>query len=419
MFASLYIKNKNIINLLFDTASEGIIVINSNQEIVAANKAAIEIFGYDAEELLHQPVHKLVPVEHHAKHHEHVKNFIHKGNQRRIGQDRHLYGIKKNGEYFPIEAGLSPFEIEDERYVMALLIDITLRKKAQDEVRELNNHLEEKIKIRTEELSTSLSNLTQLNNELEQEIKHRKLIEQRLKKALQKEKELSELKTKFLSLVSHEFKTPLSGILSSATLAEKYESEEVLDKRIKHLHTIKNKVHYLNNILNDFLSLERLDGKNGQYKYSFFNLTALVETLLVNLEYTLKKNQNIIFENTIHHELIYHDEKIIELIITNLLSNAIKYSEAQKPIYLHISTLNAQMRISVKDDGVGIPLNDQKHIFERYFRAENAILTPGTGIGLNIIKSHLDNFNGSIAFESKENEGTTFTITIPLKENIV
>lgn len=412
-----FFDNKNILNLLFQAASEGIIVVDSRQIVVAANLAAEEMFGYEQGELLSQHLDRLVPKDYHHVHHKHVDQFIDNSEKRQMGHGRDLYGVRKDGSLFPVEAGLNPFEIEGEKYVMSLIIDITIRKETQRQIRELNTELEEKIELRTRELSESVEDLKNLNVELGEEINRRKEAEEKIKDALQKEKELNELKTKFLSLVSHEFKTPLSGILTSATLAEKYTKEEQQPKREKHLVTIRNKVHYLNNILNDFLSIERLDSGRGQYKFSKFRLKRLINEVIYNANITLKDGQEISYPKDIEDVELFMDEKILELILSNLLGNAIKYSPENTSIQFMVDFHDDLIVFKIKDQGRGIPKKDQKHIFERYFRAENALLDQGTGIGLNIAKTHLENLGGTIQFESEENKGTTFTIEVPMDKS--
>lgn len=412
-----FFDNKNILNLLFQAASEGIIVVDSRQIVVAANLAAEEMFGYEQGELLSQHLDRLVPKDYHHVHHKHVDQFIDNSEKRQMGHGRDLYGVRKDGSLFPVEAGLNPFEIEGEKYVMSLIIDITIRKETQRQIRELNTELEEKIELRTRELSESVEDLKNLNVELGEEINRRKEAEEKIKDALQKEKELNELKTKFLSLVSHEFKTPLSGILTSATLAEKYTKEEQQPKREKHLVTIRNKVHYLNNILNDFLSIERLDSGRGQYKFSKFRLKRLINEVIYNANITLKDGQEISYPKDIEDVELFMDEKILELILSNLLGNAIKYSPENTSIQFMVHFHDDLIVFKIKDQGRGIPKKDQKHIFERYFRAENALLDQGTGIGLNIAKTHLENLGGTIQFESEENKGTTFTIEVPMDKS--
>ncbi|MCG9971908.1 PAS domain-containing sensor histidine kinase [Christiangramia crocea] len=405
-----FLDHRDIFNVLFQAASEGIIVVNSDQIVVAANKAAQEMFGYREGELIDQHLDVLIPKEYHHSHHDHFNNFLNKSEKRQMGHGRDLYGVKKDGTRFPVEAGLNPFKMDGKDYVMSLVIDITVRKETQRQIKELNTQLEDKIKIRTQELRETVENL-------EEEIMRRKEAERKIKDALQKEKELNELKTKFLSLVSHEFKTPLSGILTSATLTEKYTREDQQEKREKHLVTIRNKVHYLNNILNDFLSIERLDSGKGQYKYTTFSLKRLINEVVYNANITLKDGQEILYPRDLEDISLHQDEKILELILSNLLGNAIKYSPENTVIKFDVKIKEGNIIFEVEDQGRGIPEKDQKHIFERYFRAENALLDQGTGIGLNIAKAHLENLNGSIHFTSKENVGTKFTVEVPVKNN--
>ncbi|MCF4100207.1 ATP-binding protein [Gillisia sp. M10.2A] len=414
MSKNQFFRNKNVFNVLFEAASEGIIIVDASQTIIAANNAAGNMFGYKLEELLEQPLNILIPSKHRAKHGGHFNHFLDHSEKRQMGHGRELYGVKKTGDQFPVEAGLNPFEINGERYVMSLIIDISVRKETQLQIKELNNQLEEKIKLRTHELQKSIKKLQKLNLDMEGEIKKRKAAEKKIKDALRKEKELNELKTKFLSLVSHEFKTPLSGILTSATLAEKYIKSEQQDKREKHLGTIRNKVHYLNNILNDFLSIERLETGNNQYKYTSFSIKNFINEVIYNANITLKHGQEIKYAQEMEDIIMYQDQKILELILSNLLSNSIKYSPENSVIRFDVAQVENTIIFEVEDKGIGIPQEDQKHIFERYFRAENALLNQGTGIGLNIAKTHLENLGGHIKFISIENVGTTFIVKIPI-----
>lgn len=411
------LENQGIFDMLFQAASEGIIVVDSNQIVVASNKAADEMFGYKEGELINANLNVLIPKQYHHSHPKHFENFLEKSEKRQMGHGRDLYGVRKDGSLFPVEAGLNPFSMDGSEYVMSLVIDITVRKESQQQIRDLNLRLEDKIRARTSELSNTVQKLKELNINLEQEVKLRELAERQTKEALEKERELNELKTKFLSLVSHEFKTPLSGIMTSATLTEKYTKAEQQEKREKHLVTIRNKVHYLNNILNDFLSIERLDSGKGQYKFSSFSLKKLINEVVYNANVTLKDGQEINYPRDIEDRELYQDEKILELILSNLLGNAIKYSQENTTIKFRIRIEEPDIVFEVEDEGRGIPEKDQKHIFERYFRAENALLDQGTGIGLNIAKTHLETLGGSIQFESIENKGTTFIVKLPMDKS--
>ncbi|SNR66328.1 PAS domain-containing sensor histidine kinase [Lutibacter flavus] len=404
---NLFHENEFVFNVLFEAVSEGVVVVDGNQTIVATNKAAEKMFGYAKDELRTQQLQILIPPNYHPTHGGHFKKYYKDPTTRQMGHKRELYGAKKNGDKFPVEVGLNPFEINNKKYVMSIVIDITVRKGAEDKIIELNKLLEGKISERTSELNKTVSNL---QNEINKRVK----AESKLISALKKEKELNELKTKFLSLVSHEFKTPLSGVLNAAILVGKYKLTEMQDKREKHLLTIKNKVHYLDGILNDFLSIERLESGKVNYKFSSFKLSKVVNEVIYNANLMLKNGQYIIYPKNIDNLDLYQDEKILELVLSNILNNAIKYSPENTQIDFKITPGPKIIVFEIKDQGIGIPPKDQKHIFNRYFRAENALTNQGTGIGLNIVKTHLESLGGSVMFKSIHNEGTTFTVKLPL-----
>jgi signal transduction histidine kinase len=184
--------------------------------------------------------------------------------------------------------------------------------------------------------------------------------------------------------------------------------------REKHLKTIKNKVDYLNRILTEFLTIERLDSGKVNYKFSHFKLSKVINEVIYNANLLLKEGQRIIYPINIDEIDLYHDEKIIEIIMSNLLHNAIKYSSENTAIDIEIKIKDNWLILKIKDEGIGIPVEEQNHIFERYFRAENVLTLQGTGIGLNIVKGNVDKFGGDISFISAKNLGTTFTVKLPL-----
>ncbi|MGI9545716.1 MAG: PAS domain S-box protein [Flavobacteriaceae bacterium] len=287
---------------------------------------------------------------------------------------------RNDGSTYPVEVHLQSSSLDGRTLVVAIVMDISDRKN-------YTQKLENTVLERTEQLQ----------------------------EALIKEKELGDLKTKFLSLVSHEFKTPLSAILTSATLVGKYTEVEQQDKRDKHLKSIAAEVQHLTSILNDFLSVERLEQGKEVYKMTDFHLSKVVNEVIYNANMLLKSGQKIDYPLNIEDVRIHQDEKIVALTLTNLLNNAIKYSPENTTIYLEVEICDESIGFLIRDEGIGIPEEDQKHIFERYFRAENVLTTQGTGIGLNIVKNHLENLGGSINFESQENIGSVFKVILPLE----
>jgi len=290
---------------------------------------------------------------------------------------------RKDGTTYPSEIHLQSSSLGVKILIVAFVLDISERKN-------YTQKLEKTVSLRTQEL----------------------------KEALVKEKELNNLKTKFLSMVSHEFKTPLSTILTSATLVGKYKSTEQQDIRDKHLKSITTGVHHLTGILNDFLSIERLEKGKEVYRLTDFSLSKVVNEVIYNANMLLKTGQKINYPPNIEDVIINQDEKIISLVLTNLLHNAIKYSPEDTEIDLKIDISNDEIGFHVIDKGIGIPKEDQKHIFNLYFRADNVLLTQGTGIGLNIVKSHVENLGGNINFKSVENKGSKFTVVLPLNGNL-
>lgn len=406
---------RDIFNVLFASVSEGVVVVDTKQNIVLTNGSAEKMFGYRKEELAGQELNILIPQRFHAGHGAHFDGFIAHKESRQMGRGRDLFGARKDGSIFPVEAGLNPLNINGQSFIMALVIDISIRKQQELELIELNTELENKVNERTKTLSNTVSELKKVNNERDIEIKKRIEAQNEINNALKKEKELNELKTKFLSLVSHEFKTPLSGILTSAMLLGKYKLTEQQEKRDKHVKTISDKVHYLNNILNDFLSIEKLETGKINYTHKDFKLSKVINEVVYNANMLLKEGQKINYPENIDDMSLYQDEKIVELALSNLVHNAIKYSAENTVVDIKVSQDEKMTTFVISDNGIGIPVNDQKSIFNRYFRAENALLTQGTGIGLNIVKSHLENLGGKIKFKSAENKGSTFTIKIPNK----
>ncbi|MBL7561145.1 PAS domain S-box protein [Olleya sp. YSTF-M6] len=374
----MFQNSQDVFQLLSEAISEGILIVDETQTIIAVNTATEQMFGFSKDELNKQPLLTLIPSNFHKGHGHHFNTFYKHSEKRTMGKGRELYGTRKDGSNFPVEVGLNPFNVGEKKYVMALVIDITERKNYTD-------RLEKTVDERTKQL----------------------------REALEAEKELNDLKTKFLSLVSHEFKTPLTGILTSTMLLSKYKLEAQQDKRDKHIETITSKVHYLNNILNDFLSIEKLESGKINYKFIQFNLSKVVNEVIYNANMLLKEGQKILYPENIDDITLIQDEKTVELALSNLVHNAIKYSPEQTTIEIIVNQDTKNTTFKVIDNGIGIPEKDQKNIFNRYFRAENALLDQGTGIGLNITKTHLENLGGNITFSSIEGQGSTFIMTIP------
>jgi signal transduction histidine kinase len=282
------------------------------------------------------------------------------------------------------------------------------------EIRKLNSELEKRVKCRTQELEEVIAQLQNTNKDLEELLAEREKTENQLKAAFEKERELNEMKSRFVSMASHEFRTPLSTISSSAALIERYDKAVNAEKKARHFERIKKSVNHLTDILNDLLSISRLEEGKLIVQNSELDITALSSDLVREMQSSAKSGQKITYNHTGGIK-VFSDRKSLIHIICNLLSNSIKYSDEGKEIILDTKISMHQLEIRVKDSGIGIPEEEQKNIFERFFRAANVSNIQGTGLGLNIVKKYLELLNGTISFESKEAKGTEFLVKIPLE----
>ncbi|MBS1688086.1 MAG: PAS domain-containing sensor histidine kinase [Bacteroidetes bacterium] len=235
-----------------------------------------------------------------------------------------------------------------------------------------------------------------------------------LNEALERERELNMTKSHFVSIASHEFRTPLSTILSSTGLISTYLTLNQPENIQKHLDRIKGSVKHLTDILGDFLSVEKLEQGLVKVDYSIFNLHQFIYEIKEELEGMLKAGQEIICILR-GESLVQSDKKILHNILNNLLSNAIKYSDQE--VTLKAEVHENHIYLSVADKGIGIPKEEQEQLFKKYYRASNVGSIKGTGLGLNIVQRYVELLNGEISFESSD-KGTTFSITIPKESNI-
>ncbi|TYB79477.1 PAS domain S-box protein [Bizionia myxarmorum] len=231
---------------------------------------------------------------------------------------------------------------------------------------------------------------------------------------LKKEQELSELKSRFISMASHEFRTPLSAILSSGILIEKLNAPGKEEKRLRHVAKIKSNVQNLVVILNDFLSLSKLEEGKVIAKPEKFDFIGLSKSIIDDIKGNKKKGQTIVFECQLSELIVFLDPKLVRHIISNLLSNAIKYSDENKNIIFKIETNHHQLLLEVTDQGIGIPQEDITNMFQRFYRANNVTNIQGTGLGLSIVKQYTELMGGSIKLKSELNVGSTFYIDFPL-----
>ena len=395
---------------IFQNASLGILVINQLGNIALANDFLIREFGYDSvDELIGQKMEILIPPRYRNQHVHDRDKFIDHPATRPMGIGRDLYGITKDGKEIPVEISLSNYSDEKGTFSIAFISDITPRIEAQNILRQqrlqlaamnkemeaLNEELERKVEARTAILQETLQKLEASKDELS--------------KALSKEKDLGDMKSAFVSMASHEFRTPLSTILSSASLLAKYKLTEEQEKRDKHVQRIKSSVFNLNNILNEFLSLGKIEDGKVSLHESLFDVKEFVSQQINEMAEIFKAGQEVKYtHNGIPDVLL--DEVMFKNILINLLSNAAKFSGENKPIFVSTEIKNHKLKFSIKDQGMGISKKDQDHLFEIFYRATNATNIPGTGLGLHIVAKYVEMMKGKIEIKSELDKGTEINI---------
>lgn len=402
------------------TATDGIIVIDDRGIVESMNPAAANLFMYKAEEVIGQNIKMLMPQPFRREHDGYLHSYHKTGVAKIIGIGREVKGQKSDGSIFPLRLAISEMNIDGNKMYTGIIHDLTDLKIAEQNIVNLNKKLEEKVANRTEELAVAINRLLSTNNQLQIEIKEREAIEKQLrehetnlKQALNKEKELHSLKTRFVSMASHEFRTPLSTILTSAELVEMYANTTQQPKRMRHIDRIRSAVSNLTDVLDDFLSLSRLDEGKLEADCAAFPIGEFLEQVAEDINVLLKPGQKLQIKNTAENTSIFSDAKFLKNILINLLSNASKYSDKNKEIFLAVALQHGQLYLEVRDEGLGIPEEDQKHLFTRFFRAHNVDNIKGTGLGLHIVKRYVDMLHGEINFKSELGKGSVFTILLP------
>lgn len=398
---------------IFEGSTEGIVIVNKTGTIVEANPASERIFNYDKGELIGKALDCLLPERLRVKHKQYRDDFHKAPSPRSMGTGRDLMALRKDGSEFPVEVSLSHTESNGQFLIMAFIIDITQRKKAENALKQSEEQLivyatelERKVEARTEALND-------LVHKLENEVQERKKAEEEARKSLERERELNDLKSKFVSIASHEFRTPLSTILSSTSLIQQYKERSEFEKQDKHINRIKSSVNHLTGILNDFLSLGKLEEGKLEVLRETFTLHNFLHEVLDEVRPSLKEEQSLVIDMSENYH-VNTDPRMLRNILFNLLSNASKYSDNGKKITLKCTCGNEKLMLTVSDEGIGIPDSEVKYLFDRFFRASNVTNIQGTGLGLHIVKRYVDLLKGTISFTSEEGKGSIFTIEIPL-----
>ncbi len=365
--------------------SSGVMIITTDPKgtISLFNQAAENLLGYKAEEVIgtRTPAFYHDVDETNRRAIKFSKEFgkdippgfevyVAKSKNNQDNKQEWIY-VKKDGTRFPVSLSITPFRNKQNEITgyLGVGVDISETKKNEDE----------------------------------------------LKKALERERELNEMKSRFVTTASHEFRTPLSTVLSSTYLLQKYSNTDDQPKREKHVERIISSVNQLTDILNDLLSVGKIEEGKVFPKFSQFNIRTHIKRNIDEIKVIQKEGQKIIYNHSGKEEVCL-DPSMLSHIVMNLLSNAIKFSPGNSAIKIETEITPSLIKLCVKDDGMGIPKADQLHLYELFFRGMNATDIQGTGLGLHIVQKYTELMNGKIECISESGKGTKFFIEIKTKE---
>lgn len=390
-------KNSELLQAIVQNAIDGIITIDARGIIEHVNPSACKLFGYNPEEMLGRNITMLMPPPDSEQHNQYLHRYDVTRKPRIIGIGREVTGLRKDGTQFPMKLAVSEVHYADGTFFVGFIHDLTQQKEDTERLKDYALHLEELVEMRTRTLHETIQ---ELENAKEQ-----------ISISLENEKELNRLKSRFLSMASHEFRTPLSAVLLSASLIDKY-AEAFKSKDVnKHIGKIKSSVAGLTFILNNFLQLEKLESGKVATAFTDFDLVELGEEITEEMQLLIKGAQIITYAHKGEGTDVTLDKNLLKNSIVNLITNAVKYSGDTSGIEFTTEITRETIKVTVKDNGIGIPEEDQKYLFDAFFRAHNTGSIPGTGLGLNIVARHVALMDGEITFNSTENKGTEFTLS--------
>ena len=336
------------------------------------NEAAVATYGYSQEEFLKMTIRDIRPVEDVAAVEASVAN---RQSVMDYGEWRHK---TKDGKLLHVEITSQQLDYEGREGVLVVAHDVTERKQLQSE-RSLNEHLQ---------------------------------------RELAKEQDVHNTRSRFFSMISHEFRTPLATIISSVGLLQHYESRLTVEKRMTYYEKVLKHAHILTEQLDEMLLLLRTDLAASNFQPQPDDIVTLCDEVIDTLA-TGHPSRRIEFHCAQESLKIDMDKKLIWRVLANLISNALKYSPEDEPVEITLDIQDDTVEIRITDKGIGIPLEEQVQLFEPFFRASNANEKPGTGLGLTIVKQAVELHGGSIRVESATDAGTTFFVTLPLLQPFV
>ena len=392
--------NAALLYALVQNALDGIITIDEKGIVESINPAGCILFEYLEEEVIGQNIAMLMPSNDKEKHDGYLGDYKNTRKPSIIGTGRELIGLRKGGQEFPMKLGVSEVQYSGKTMYAGFIHDLTQQKIDEERFKNYAAELEALVEVRTKSLNDTIFALEKAK--------------EKVSISLEKEKELSKLKNRFLSMASHEFRTPLSTVQLSASLIERYAEPFKSDPISKHVSKIKNSVMNLTAILNDFLYVEKLEVGKMMVSLTSFDLTTFSKEVTEEMQLLAKAKQKINYKHLGKETMVSLDINLLKNCAINLITNSIKYSGDKCCINLVTEITDSHCTLSVHDNGIGIPLEEQKYLFQAFFRAHNTGSIPGTGLGLNIVSRYVSLMNGTAEFKSNTQDGTLFTLKFPL-----
>ena len=412
-------------------AFDAIFTIAANGQILSANRGAAEMFGYEAEELIGRSVVDLMPEREAEAERASVEQSGVSTWTASLDRVRTVGGLRPSGEVFRFRITVREIVREGQTHYICIGEDQTGVDRARQRVLDLherlqnaNEHLEREVSLRTRQHEGSIEALSEANRRLALEARERQTIAHDLQRRevqfanlLRKERELGDLRTRFVNVASHEFRTPLTAMLSSVDVIEMSLPTRTPMVQ-KHISRIREHIGHLRNVLETFLQLGQLEARGTELHVREVDLRTLLRAYVDDLSLLCKPGQEIIAELDEALATTRHSANGLRILLTNLVTNAIKYSPEGAVIYMscerHAHTRGDRLRLSVRDEGIGIPDEELGHLFQRFYRASNAAAVKGTGLGLSICRQYAQAMGGTIGVvATRLGVGTTIVAELP------
>ena len=368
-----YAQSERRLQTIVDTVVDGIFTADEHGNIESINPAVCEIFGYQEIELIGKNINTFMPEPYASQYMNYIQRHR-QFNHRRYEEVGHeVQGIRRGGIVFPMYLAMSRAYLGNRWIFTGVLQDLTPRKRIEQE-------MVEKEALRIE---------------------------------LEKERELSELKNRFMSMISHELRTPLSVIMLSSDFMRRYADRMSEEEKLEAIATIQTQVQHLETMVDDVSALSRASHFVDELRNEPLNLIDLCGDIIANVRMLSSDSHHIQFNVSGNCPDIFADSKLLRQAIMNLLNNAVKYSAAGSTVSCTIDCDGEAISVTIADEGIGIPETDQAKLFEPFHRASNVDARPGTGLGLAVTKRAIELHGGTVTFHSIQREGTTFVIEIP------